>query len=254
MDLEGAVDDLLASGAEDDHNESGPEDDLLGDYTQALQLEDKVGDEIQPQLATLLTNMLTKKAEESALNKKADLYPRPSNVPAIVTPTVNEEIWGHIQKPCRSHDIKFQKAQSNNIKGLGALAKLASTLLEAKSNKTTVSASQCLRMCLDAFTLLASGNQELNNRRKEAIVPDLNTKFKNLAKNQPVTNKLFGDDLSQQVKNINETAKMSRSMAKGGGRSNYNKGKGSYPAKNWGDSDEVSVATTTAGVSRRVWH
>ena len=110
MDLEGAADDILASGAEDDHNKSGPEDVLLGDYTQPLQLEDEVGDEIQPQLATLLTNMLTKKAEESALNKKADLYPCPSNVPDIVTPTVNKEIWGHIQKPCRCRDIKFQKA------------------------------------------------------------------------------------------------------------------------------------------------
>ena len=240
MDLDGDIQDVLRSVAGDapDSGSTAEVDDLLGDYSQALHLDDKVGDEIQTPLANLLTNLLSKKLDEAALNKKADLYPRPANVPEIVTPAINTEIWGQLQKPTRSRDIKFQKAQGSNVKGLSALARLANTLLEAKNKKTSVSVPDCLKLCLDAFALFSNGNQEMNHRRKESIKPDLNIKFKDLAKNNPVPDKLFGDDLSQQVKDINETAKMSKDMSRANRSSFTNsRTRGHHSAtKNWGDS------------------
>ena len=209
------------------------EDDMLGEYAQGLQLTDKVGDDIPEPLANLLSSMLTKRMDEAGLVKKAELYPRPSNLPPLVTPTVNVEIWDQIQKGTRSRDIKMQKGQNSTVKGLSALTKLAGVLLEAKNKKTAVSVPECLRICLGAFALFANGNQEFNSRRKEGIKPDLNVKFKDLAKNTVITDKLFGDDLSQQVKDINETAKMAMSMAKGNNRPNMMKGK-TPPSKNWG--------------------
>lgn len=237
-DLDDAIHQLVNESDDDSTADAGHDsDDLLDDYSKALQLEDKVGDAIQGPLATLLSNMLSKKVDEGALNQKGDQFPRPANVPEIVTPTVNPEIWGQIQKTTRSRDIKLQKVQGANIKGLSALAKLANTLMEAKKSKKAISTTECLRICLDAFALFAHANQEINQRRREVIKPDLNARFKDLAKNQPVTDKLFGDELSQQVKDINETAKMARSMAKGNSRSNPNKGKGlRHQSKNWGDS------------------
>lgn len=180
--------------------------------------------------------MLTKKLEEEGLNKKATLYPRPANCSEIVTPLVNPEIWNKVFKETTSKDIKLQKTQSANVKGLGALAKLASTLLEARTKKTAVPVDDCLKMCLDAFALFSSGNQELNNRRKELIKSDLNFQFKDLAKNNPVTTMLFRDDLSQQVKDINESDKMAKYMAKGSSKFNFAKGKSSFhsqQSKNW---------------------
>ena len=149
------------------------EDDMLGEYAQGLQLTDKVGDDITEPLANLLSSMLTKRMDEAGLVKKAELYPRPSNLPPLVTPTVNVEIWDQIQKGTRSRDIKMQKGQNSTVKGLSALTKLAGVLLEAKNKKTAVSVPECLRICLDAFALFANGNQEFNSRRKESIKPDL---------------------------------------------------------------------------------
>ena len=240
MDVDGDIQDVLGSVAGDapDSGSTPDVDDLLGDYSQALHLDDKVGDEMQTPLANLLTNMLSKKLDEAALNKKADLYPRPANVPEIVTPAINTEIWGQLQQQTRSRDIKFQKAQGSNVKGLSALARLANTLLEAKNKKTSVPVPDCLKLGLDAFALFSNGNQEMNHRRKESIKPDLNIKFKALAKNNPVTDKLFGDDLSQQVKDINETAKMSKDMSRANRSSFTNsRTRGHHSAaKNWGDS------------------
>ena len=101
------------------------EEDLLGEYAQGLQLTDKVGDDIPEPLANLLSSMLTKKMDEAGLVKQAELYPRPSNLPPLVTPTVNVEIWDQIQKSTRSRDIKMHKGQNSTVKGLSALTKLA---------------------------------------------------------------------------------------------------------------------------------
>lgn len=241
LNIDAEVGHLLADseGSDEEGQVAGDDHDLLDEFAQDLHFEDVVGETVQEPLATLLSNMLNKKMDEDTLNKKGELYPRPSNCPEIITPMVNPEIWSKIQKTTRSRDIRMQKVQASNVKGLGALAKLASSLLSAKSTKSPVSASESLKLCLDAFAFFANGNQELNNRRKEMIKPDLNARFKDLAKNNPVSSNLFGDDLSQQVKDINEADKMSKVMAKGSSRLNPAKGKQfnrSHQAKNWGAS------------------
>ena len=62
---------------------------------------------------------------------------------------------------------------------------------------------------LDAVAIIGHANQELNVRRRDLIKPDLNKQFSGLCSpHVPVTGFLFGDDLPQQCKDIQQTNKI----------------------------------------------
>ena len=62
---------------------------------------------------------------------------------------------------------------------------------------------------LDSVAIIVYANNELNLRRRELIKPDLNRQYASLCSTQvPVTGLLFGDNLSQQCKDIQETNKL----------------------------------------------
>ena len=62
---------------------------------------------------------------------------------------------------------------------------------------------------LDAVSILGQANYELNLRRRELIKPDLNQQFGGLCTTQvPITGLLFGDNLTQKCKDIQETNKL----------------------------------------------
>ena len=69
--------------------------------------------------------------------------------------------------------------------------------MQAQSKKEPVSTTEGLKLCLDAFALFGHANQELSVRRRDDIKPDLNVKFKDMARNTPVTAQFYGDNLSQ---------------------------------------------------------
>ena len=62
---------------------------------------------------------------------------------------------------------------------------------------------------MDGVLLLANANQELNYRRRELMRPQLNTNYRHLCSpSNPVTAKLFGDDLLKAVKGITDTNRL----------------------------------------------
>ena len=72
-----------------------------------------------------------------------------------------------------------------------------------------ISRTELLDGCSDAVSLLALASQEINVRRKELWRPELEESYKLLCThNKPVTNWLFGDNLSQKVKEMSDTKKM----------------------------------------------
>lgn len=62
-----------------------------------------------------------------------------------------------------------------------------------------------LQKSTDALALFANANQELNQRRRELIKPDLHEEYKHLCSLMlAITNQLFADDLPKQVKELTE--------------------------------------------------
>ena len=61
---------------------------------------------------------------------------------------------------------------------------------------------------MDSLVLISQANCSLNMKRRELIKPDLESPFTKLCKPEIApTTKLFGDDLSKQLKELTEVRK-----------------------------------------------
>ena len=87
---------------------------------------------------------------------------------------------------------------------------------------------------MDSLFLLGTVNVNLSIKRRELIKPDLNSEYKKLcASTGPITDKLFGDDLAQQVKNIAEANKIRSKISSSRGGRDSTRGRGVY-FRGWG--------------------
>ena len=89
----------------------------------------------------------------------------------------------------------MQKLETNLLRNMIPIVKVADKLLELRSNSKSAWESY-----------VSDSINEVNLKQRELIKPDLNEQFKQLCSSQnPVTKVLFGDDLPNSVKEINET-------------------------------------------------
>ena len=161
-----------------------------------------VGDKIDEEVAVSINYMLNHKLEPKMLEDTALKYPPPMNCHLLDSPKVNPGLWENVNTPTKTNDLKLQRIQKSLTRGLNAFA---STL----SGQFITEAQQ------DALALLCNANFELNSLRKDFIKPCLNNRFTHLCKpTNPVTKFLFGDDLSKQVKELNEEQKATAGVMK----------------------------------------
>ena len=70
-----------------------------------------------------------------------------------------------------------------------------------------------LKNILDSIVFNCQAIRELNQRRKELLKPSINKNFAHLCSATiPVTDELFGSDLSKQIKDLSETNKISNQI------------------------------------------
>ena len=179
--------------------------------------EEKCGPGIAENLAKVVDKLLRTRLAEEKLKEKQSLYSRPKNCEAMVPTRVNSEIWQQLQPHTRSQDIRMQKVQNSLLKGLMPLTQLTNTLLQLPDSVPTESRESIVKQALDALTLIAQANGELNQRRREMIKPDLNQQFQQLCNDQvPITSWLFGDELAKTCQDITNTNRVSQKVSRPG--------------------------------------
>lgn len=68
--------------------------------------------------------------------------------------------------------------------------------------------------------MFADANSELNQRRREFIMPDLHDEHKQICSSSlAITDQLFGDDLLNQVKEVTEVNRVGKKVSTHSGRS-----------------------------------
>lgn len=116
----------------------------------------------------------------------------PSNCPLLLVPKVNQTIWDHLTPSTRSRDVKIQKVVKPMVTGLIAMAKTKNPNNDQE----------------DAMALVANACFELNTLRKDLIKPELKKRYVHLCKPEvKPTALLFGDDLTKQVRDLDEQQK-----------------------------------------------
>ena len=171
---------------------------MLDDHQEEI----KADHPVDEQLANNVDFMVTHHLEEKALERLTEKYVKPSNIKYLVVPRINQEIWDWLPDIKQQHDAILQKNQEKFQTGLIPLIKA----LDHTTDKKTVD------LLKDSLKLLTNYNMDMNMTRRYNCKPHMQ-KAKHLVKKEtPITEHLFGDNLNEEFKRIDNAEKVRESM------------------------------------------
>ena len=218
LDFDEEIQNLLSKSQVDSAENSGvitideapkeaEEQKLFSDLVSDLNLDAKFGPGVEGKVASLLNNICINKLSPAKLKEKCDKYRTPENVKLLQTTQVNKLVWDNLKTPTRTIYIKLQKIQMLNVKAMSALTGLLNEVLLCK---VSLDKESIITGLTDALVLLGSANVDLNYYRRELIRQEVKSDFKNLCdKSTPISTLLFGDELSQKLRDISDANKLS---------------------------------------------
>lgn len=161
------------------------------------------------------------------MKERCQKYERPGNLDSMQPTQVNKLVWDHLKTYTRNIDMKIQRIQFLNVKAMTALTVMINDILVAKSalDKETI-----MTRATDALALLGLANIDLNQVRRDLIKPELIAEYRSLSSKSQNSALLYGDDISQQMRDIAEANKISRwltpTKGKFSGSYTYSRGRG----------------------------
>jgi len=179
-----------------------------------------LGKPVEDEIAKNMASMLSGRMDEKKLLETMEEYETPENIPALKVPLVNEEIWNSVSPKIRSTDLKAQRVQRFLTKGMTAMV----TDLKEPS-----------KMQIDGLACLTAANNELNMLRREVIKTEINNRFLPLCKpSVKVTDFLFGDDLSRQMRDLAAAQKTTSQVVRSATSQKYRGGWRTQPYRGRG--------------------
>ena len=153
-------------------------------------------------LQTLMSSRLDNKKRESLCEK----HIIPENTRLLDVPKVNEEIWRVLSLDARSKDVKLQKVQSNCLRAIVPVVRAIDHLVKNQSQTDQV----CIvTLLVYSLALISCASSDMNSWRRDSMKKELNHEYTALCSQQnPVTEYLFGDNITEQLKTITETNKI----------------------------------------------
>ena len=94
--------------------ESDDDEELLKEIEQEYDCTDKMGPDVNKNLANIINKRYTGKLTENKLKEKLELYARPGNFEKLKAPEVNHEIWGKLKTPQKTRDLRMANVRNNS--------------------------------------------------------------------------------------------------------------------------------------------
>ena len=199
---------------------------IFADIAKEFKLDDSDVAPLSEGLMEFITKCMRKRQSEDALailKDKAKAYAKPGNCPDLSVPRVDDLIWDQLEKTTRAKDANWQAMQDNLLRGTTAVARAIDQLVQHDNSENM----EIVRTLSDSIQFLGAVNVELCCKRREHIRPDLNVEYKRLcALTTPITDKLFGDNLAQQVKDIGDANKLKNRLSGGKTKPGNMRGRG----------------------------
>jgi hypothetical protein len=163
------------------------------------------GERIEPDLANNITLFMRQRPDEGAMKEVYQSLPPPENCGGLEEVYVNEKVWKRVRH--KTEDIKLQRPQNALLKGTTAFARILDVLLNSWDPETQKIPEEKFEDIMDlstkAMKCFGAANYELVMRRRENIRPKIGSEFGHLCvPGVPYTNWLFGDDVTQRIKDI----------------------------------------------------
>lgn len=181
---------------------------ILHSLASDLQYDSKTGCNIAEPLAKLVNNMCSHKLPQTKIKEKLDKYQKPGNVDSLQVTQVNQLVWDNLHASTKSKDLSLQKIQNNNIKAMVALTTLLNEIICGKSSQDK---QNLMSKITDALVLMGANNIAVNTLRRDLIRPEIKQEFKAIcSKAEPSSSYLFGNDVSQQIRDIANANRLSK--------------------------------------------
>jgi len=183
-------------------------DDLCGSLV--FEGEEAPGGPVREALATFVDTCVSKRIDKEHLK---GLKNRPSNCPNVVVPQVTPAIWRELDKFHRTRDVGMQSTQELIVRALQVAISLKEGLATASPK------SELSSQCNTIIALLGNASLETSFRRRELLRPSINKKFHSLcAPATPIGKMLFGDKMTDELKEINEVARVAKGVMQSSAR------------------------------------
>ena len=142
----------------------------------------------------------------------------PSNIKGLQVNRVNPEIWREMSHETKTNDLKLQRLQALLLKSMMLTTNVAEQLFCTKSSGTSSVADIAkiaIKFYADLAMVLGQLNSDLLDSRREFILPELTSDFRKIViEKGEHPELLFGDNLSQKIKDMSETNKLGQAVAK----------------------------------------
>ena len=188
---------------------SSTEDTMLG----AFQVK-KAGPPIPDSLASLTAKALSSPADTQVIKDLKEKYLPPDNVPLLCVPSVNKSIWTQAAAYRKDNDHSLQRVQGALVSSISATTYLATELRNLRKLYPKEARFHDLDKMGREATLLAShASYMLSCHRREQLKPIFKQEYRDLcAKTQPISDQLFGPDLTKDCRDLAEQARATGSI------------------------------------------
>lgn len=197
----------IPSEAEDIENETASVPGIFKSLMDKYKHSESVDNEVNNDLASFVNECFRGGMPDEAYTNLAKDIHRPSNCTSLTKTTVNSQIWSYMKPWTQTADVKMQSIQSSVVKAAINLTKM----MDKSSDSLD---GQMLQWGSDALSILGHAHKLINFRRRESHQTDLDHRYKQLCSaNVPFTDKLYGDDVCKNVKEIQDMSRVSKQLS-----------------------------------------
>ena len=172
--------------------------------------EEEKGPKVNDEWAKMLDKQWTNQKSIKSMKPLLEKYLPPENCKKIEIPKMNEEILNLLSSFQRKNDFKYIGMQKSLRAGASAAIQLGEYLTNSQKVSTSPSMEKVLQFVLDIVAVLGRTSSDLSEVRRKHAVSVLRPEFKCLSKNKPSNKKLFGDEISKSIREINAAKRVEK--------------------------------------------
>lgn len=171
------------------------------------------GFSLHTHLVAVWKNILLNGLKKDDLVSLINLYENPTNLVELIPPKLNLELAPLLRKQDQLTDNSHVEVQKQVGKGLCALGKGISLILEDSANAIPLEFKVKLLASLsDSAQILTNVFHRVSVTRKNLLGPLINKNVKDLLDKTPPSEFLFGSDLVEKIKTIKSVENLSRDL------------------------------------------
>lgn len=188
-----------------------PAESTLIQGTKTFGPSDNVGADIDPRVAEMVNFLFEKGMREDDYKAvcEDEVVKRPHNCPALAPVDCNPQVLEALKHDARKTDFRMREVNKDILRASTILTKSLVALDEVAEQEGNTKVAHEVSMVNAALALLGNANHRNNLARRFVMKREINYKYVHLCSDKvPITRFLFGDDVSQSARQIEETEKL----------------------------------------------